>query len=81
CNQSNFWQPQLWLYNGKVLNERAEFNAETIESTLTAAVAYFTDLGCRIFNLSLGNANAPHDGKHIRGMAYLLDTLARQYNV
>ncbi|EFA9798682.1 S8 family peptidase [Escherichia coli] len=81
CNQSNFWQPQLWLYNGKVLNERAEFNAETIESTLTAAVAYFTDLGCRIFNLSLGNANAPYDGKHIRGMAYLLDTLARQYNV
>ncbi|EGE9794910.1 S8 family peptidase [Salmonella enterica] len=81
CNQSNFWQPQLWLYNGKVLNEQAEFNAKTIESTLTAAVAYFTDLGCRIFNLSLGNANAPYDGKHVRGMAYLLDTLARQYNV
>lgn len=81
CNQSNFWQPQLWLYNGKVLNERAEFNAETIESTLTTAVAYFTNLGCRIFNLSLGNVNAPYDGKHIRGMAYLLDTLARQYNV
>lgn len=81
CNQSNFWQPQLWLYNGKVLNERAEFNAKTIESTLTAAVEYFTDLGCRIFNLSLGNINAPYDGKHIRGMAYLLDTLARQYNV
>ncbi|MGG6166410.1 S8 family peptidase [Pantoea allii] len=81
CNQSNFWQPQLWLYNGKVLNERAEFNAETIESTLTTAVAYFTDLGCRIFNLSLGNVNAPYDGRHIRGMAYLLDTLARQYNV
>ncbi|HBR1600098.1 S8 family peptidase [Klebsiella quasipneumoniae] len=81
CNESNFWQPQLWLYNGKVLNERAEFNAETIESTLTTAVAYFTDLGCRIFNLSLGNVNAPYDGRHIRGMAYLLDTLARQYNV
>lgn len=81
CNQSNFWQPQLWLYNGKVLNEQAEFNAETIEATLAAAVAYFTDLGCRIFNLSLGNANAPYDGKHIRGIAYLLDTLSRQYNV
>lgn len=81
CNQSNFWQPELWLYNGKILNEQAEFNAETIEATLSAAVAYFTDLGCRIFNLSLGNANAPYDGKHIRGIAYLLDTLSRQYNV
>lgn len=21
CNESNFWQPQFWIYNGKVMNE------------------------------------------------------------
>ncbi len=86
CNAANFWHPAIWLYNGKVMRRCPEsgdaiFDERTIETTLTNAVAHFVDLGCRIFNLSLGNANAPYDGKHIRGIAYVLDSLARQYNV
>jgi len=81
CNESNFWQPELWIYNGKVLDSSGDFNEHTIEKTITDAVQHFVDLGCRIFNLSLGNANSPYDGKHIRGIAYLLDSLARQFDV
>ncbi|MGE9715432.1 S8 family serine peptidase, partial [Escherichia coli] len=65
----------------KILNAQGEFDTATIETTLTEAVEYFVGLGCRIFNLSLGNANAPYDGKHIRGIAYVLDVLARRHNI
>lgn len=87
CAAGHFWQPQFWLFNGKILycdpqTGEACFDEKTIEKTLTEAVEYFSEEhGCRIFNLSIGNANAPYDGRHIRGIAYVLDTLARKHNV
>lgn len=87
CVAANYWSPQFWLYNGKVMyldenTGETRFDEKTIERTLTEAVKYFAgELGCRIFNLSLGNANAPYDGKHIRGIAYVLDMLAREYDI
>jgi hypothetical protein len=81
CNNGNYWKPLFWLYNGKVLDANANFDEQTIEHTIIAAVEHFVELGCRIFNLSIGNANAPYDGKHIRGISYVLDSLARQHNV
>ncbi len=86
CDRSNFWRPEFWLYNGKVMRKcpetnNAVYDEHTVEATLTEAVEHFVDLGCRIFNLSLGNANAPYDGTHIRGLAYILDVLARKHNV
>ena len=86
CETSNSWQPLLWLYNGKVMFRCPDtgdpvFDTKTIESTLIEVVEYFKELGCRVFNLSIGNENAPYDGKHIRGIAYVLDTLARQHNI
>jgi subtilisin family serine protease len=87
CVDSNFWNPQFWLFNGKILYRdpdtgEAHFDEKTIETNLINAVNYFAkEHGCRIFNLSIGNENAPYDGRHIRGIAYVLDTLAREYNV
>ena len=82
CKASNFWQPELLLFNGRVLNEHAEFDVKTIEKTLVDAVTYFVEEHqCRIFNLSFGNANAPYDGRHVRGVAYVLDKLARDFNI
>ncbi|MCD9125056.1 S8 family peptidase [Luteimonas fraxinea] len=86
CDRSNFWKPQIWLYNGKVMRKcpitsGAVYDEATIESTLTDAVEHFVRLGCRIFNLSLGNSNAPYDGVHVRGLAYILDVLARRHNI
>lgn len=88
CLAANRWQPELWLYSGKIMTkapsdtDEAIFDINTIEQSLERAVAYFAgELGCRIFNVSLGNENAPYTGRHIQGMAYTLDRLAREYNV
>jgi hypothetical protein len=86
CAASNSWNPQFWLFSGKILDldpltGEACFDEKTIEKTLIEAVGYFAEQhGCRIFNLSIGNENAPYDGRHIRGIAYILDTLARKHN-
>lgn len=82
CDATGYWQPELQLFNGKILDQHAEFDVKTIEKTLVDAVTYFAEEHqCRIFNLSIGNANAPYDQLHIRGIAYVLDKLARDYNV
>jgi len=86
CDRSNFWRPEFWLYNGKVMRKcphtnNAVYDEHTVEATLTEAVEHFVELGCRVFNLSLGNTNAPYDGTHIRGLAYILDVLARKHNI
>ncbi|NBA13454.1 S8 family serine peptidase, partial [Aeromonas caviae] len=86
CNEGNFWRPQFWLYNGKVMKRcpqtgNAVYNEHSLEASLTQAVGHFVDLGCRIFNLSLGNSNAPYDGMHVRGLAYILDVLSRRHNI
>jgi subtilisin family serine protease len=87
CASSNFWNPQIWLFSGKILytdprTQNACFDEKTIIKTITDAVTYFAEeRGCRIFNLSIGNENAPYDGRHIRGIAYVLDTLARKHNI
>lgn len=86
CNESNFWQPQFWIYNGKVMKKcphtgNAVYNEHTLDASLTRAVEHFVELGCRIFNLSLGNSNAPYDGMHVRGLAYILDVLSRRHNI
>ncbi len=82
CNTANFWKPELLIFNGKILDDNAEFNEASIEKTLVEAVTYFVEEHqCRIFNLSIGNANAPYDNRHIRGIAYVLDKLARDLNI
>ncbi|MGY3913103.1 S8 family peptidase [Aeromonas piscicola] len=86
CNEGNFWRPQFWIYNGKVMKRcpqtgNAVYNEFYLEASLTRAVEHFVELGCRIFNLSLGNSNAPYDGMHVRGLAYILDVLSRRHNI
>jgi len=86
CDKSNFWRPEFWIYNGKVMKKcphtgNAIYDEHSLEASLTKAVEYFVDLGCRIFNLSLGNSHAPYDGAHIRGLAYILDVLSRRHNI
>lgn len=87
CLAANFWKPEVWLYSGKIMtksldSDGAVFDPQTIEQGIERAVAYFAgEHGCRIFNLSIGNENAPYDGRHIRGIAYTLDRLAREYDI
>jgi len=82
CNELEVWEPEIYLLNGKILNDDCEYDENTIEKTLIEAVTYFVEEHqCCIFNLSIGNRNAPYDNKHIRGVAYILDKLARELNV
>jgi hypothetical protein len=87
CLAANQWKPELVLCSGKVMTKAADsdevvFDEKTIEQTIEKAVEYFAgELGCRIFNLSLGNENVPYDGRHVRGIAYTLDRLAREYDI
>ncbi|QOQ83851.1 S8 family peptidase [Comamonas thiooxydans] len=86
CNNSNFWRPEFWLFSGKVMKRcphsgDAVYDELSLEASLTKAVEYFVELGCRIFNLSLGNSNSPYDGTHVRGLAYILDVLSRRHNI
>ncbi len=81
CVRARYWRPEAWLFSAKILDENAEYDELTVESVVKEAVTHFVDLGCRIFNLSIGNENSPYDGTHIRGLAYLLDCLAREHDV
>ncbi|MEL6723226.1 MAG: S8 family peptidase, partial [Pseudomonadota bacterium] len=82
CQANNVWQPEIRLLSGKILDQNNEFDPETIENKIIKAVTYFTEeYRCKIFNLSIGNANAPYDHRHIRGIAYVLDDLARQFDI
>lgn len=82
CSVSNYWQPEILIFNGKVLDENAEYDTSCIEGSIIEAVEYFVqEHQCRIFNLSVGNQNSPYDGTHIRGLAYILDKLARDFDI
>jgi len=82
CSASNYWQPEILIFNGKILDKNAEYDIKSIGSSIIKAVEYFAqEHQCRIFNLSLGNQNSPYDGTHIRGLAYILDKLAREHDV
>lgn len=83
---ANEWSRELRILSGKVLtkNEYNEpvFDEKTIESTLIKAITYFyEEYGCRIYNLSLGNLNAPYQKTHIAGIAVTLDELARKLDI
>jgi hypothetical protein len=83
---SNEWTRELKILSGKVLtrdeHNRTTFDEKTIESTLIEAISYFyEEYGCRIYNLSLGNLNAPFNKSHVSGMAVTLDELARKLDI
>lgn len=82
CKAGNFWNPEVILFNGKILNKHCEFDLNTIEKTLIDSVTYFkNEHKCKIFNLSIGNLNAPYEQRHMGNIAYVIDKLARELDV
>lgn len=74
--------PRLRLFSGKVFKDDGTDQTEFVERAVEEAVRYFlVNYGCRVFNLCYGDLNKVYDGRHLRGLAYLLDHLSRTLKV
>jgi hypothetical protein len=74
--------PSLRLFSGRILDRNNENETGFVENHIDEAVRYFrSQYGCRVFNLSFGDRNKPYRGGHVRGLAFVLDTLSRELGV
>ncbi|MDZ7640943.1 MAG: S8 family serine peptidase [Desulfurivibrio sp.] len=74
--------PRLRLFSGRILDRRNENATGFVENQIAEAVRYFNgEYGCRVFNLSFGDFDKPYQGKHLKGLSYILDTLTRELGV
>lgn len=87
CLASRTWSPRVLVASGKVLlrgdDGRPVFPADhRPEKLVEDAIKHLHEhQGCRVFNLSLGNADDVYDGGRQFGWAELLDQLARELDV
>jgi hypothetical protein len=83
CMEQREFATKLRILSGKVLTGLDnQYDRRLIASQVVDAVNYFSgELGCRIFNISFGDAQQPYDGRHVKGLAAVLDELARVHGV
>lgn len=83
CVEERYFATPLRLLSGKVLSgDQNHYDRKLIASQVIEAVDYFHgQLGCRIFNISFGDRQQPYDGLHVRGLAAVLDELARKHDI
>lgn len=74
--------PTLRLYSGRILDKHNENTTGFVENHIEEAVRYFVSThGCKVFNLSFGDANKPYIGRHLKGLSVTLDVLSRELGV
>ena len=79
--EAGSFTPELRLFSGRILDKENENNG-LIENHIDTAVRYFVkEYNCRIFNLSFGDSRKPFRGGHLRGLAYILDSLSHELGV
>lgn len=79
---SRSFSPTLRLFSGRITDDKNENSSGFVERHIEEAVRYFTsNYGCQVFNLSFGDARKPFLDGHVRGLAAVLDSLARQFGV
>jgi hypothetical protein len=82
CIETRDFSPRVHLFSGKVVNDQGNFDDEKlVPSQMDAAIRHFHSLGCRIFNLSLGDINARYAGGKVGTWTATLDELARELNI
>lgn len=80
--QAGAFAPTLRLFGARILDANNASDDKLIENQVDEAVRYFhREYGCRVFNLSYGDRRKPYLGRHVRGLAVTLDTLARDLGV
>lgn len=81
CLKRGQFTPELRLFSGKIMDSE-NIDEGFLENYISEAVRYFsTNYGCKVFNLSIGDTRKPYCGGHVRGLAAVLDTLAKEYRV
>ncbi|MEO5366377.1 MAG: S8 family peptidase [Magnetococcus sp. WYHC-3] len=79
---SRLFVPTLRLFSGRILDKNNENTSGFVEKHIEKAVRYFvSNYGCRVFNLSFGDANKPYLGGHLKGLSLTLDALSRELGV
>lgn len=74
--------PVLRLFSGRILDANNANESALIENQVETAVRYFhREYCCRVFNLSYGDRRKPYLGRHVRGLAVTLDSIARELGV
>ncbi len=93
CLETKTWQPKVRICSGKVLRrDPNSFNPDNDppvfpdnrrpEAVLEEAIRYFHSVrGCRVFNLSLGNAYDIYNGGRQFPWAEKLDQLAKELDI
>lgn len=82
CASSGVFVPELRVFSGRIMDDTGANDTGFVENHVVEAVRYFTqNYGCKVFNLSFGDLRKPFVGGHVRGLAAVLDSLAREYRV
>lgn len=83
CISQRSFRPKHRIFSARVTNEVNEFDDfEIVDRQMQDVIEYFhTTYNCRVFNISLGDANRPFDGRHASSWAATLDALARRLDI
>ncbi|MGH9474885.1 MAG: S8 family peptidase [Terriglobales bacterium] len=94
CLESNRWEPRVRICSAKVLRNQPNLlqpdrpeavfpdqSDKRIESVTEEAIRYFHGQGCRVFNLSVGDASKVYSDQRQFSWAELLDDLTRELDI
>jgi hypothetical protein len=82
CMESKTFVPTLRLFSGRITDENAQNDTGFVANHVVEAVEYFSaHYGCRVFNLSFGDARKPYVGGRLPPLAGVVDELSRRHDV
>ncbi len=82
CIDARRFIPKFHIFSGKIWDAANRNDRGFVENYICQAVDYFVNnYGCRVFTLSFGDLRKVYLGGHVRGLASVLDSLAREYGV
>ncbi|MBP9165139.1 MAG: S8 family peptidase [Leptospiraceae bacterium] len=74
--------PYFYILSGKILHENNVHDEKFIENQIEKAVREFhSEYGCKIFNISIGDARRPYYGGRVSSLTVTLDNLSHELNV
>lgn len=80
--ESKTFTPHFWILSGRILDGNNEYDETFIENQIEKAVREFNqEYKCRVFNLSIGDANRPYTGGKAGSFPMILDNLAYELGV